>query len=548
MLIHEITEENFEEENRIGIEFVTKKLVDWNESVMNNEQSWRKQLLDPTIWAYKFLKDKQNQPLKFHGFQDKIVNDKNRFVLTAASCQIGKTWAACVKALHHAIFVNNASVLIVSRSEQQAIMILDEIKWMMKRASIDFSSIIDEVENRTELHITNSDKKGTSVIRCLPPTSSVLAYPSTLTICDEIGFWEIKGMTQIEYFNRVIVSRSSNTKNWKNELGFTMGQIFCISSPNGQQGILWSLWNNPSYHQYRYNWLSDPDNTLEEYRALKISMSSFEFDAIYAAQFTSASGGFITLAEYDDAIKEEYCMAMPVTDNLYLGGDFAGEDTVSKDVDDSVLFGAVRVKWGETFKAKIVYLHQFPKRASKSEIIYPEIKRLWTDYSVAGFGYDKMGVGDNIKNGLAELGLPMNCIEAFTYSLPNKSEIYYNMQHLFEQRRVMLPPNLKLKDQLLGLRFERTPGSRCIKIHHLREGLKDDYPDSLANCLWMLMQHGGNVSVEFVAKDKKKEPIKIGRPRKAVLCTECDNNKYSSNPETGLCDDCGALDTIEGLN
>jgi hypothetical protein len=272
-------------------------------------------------------------------------------------------------------------------------------------------------------------------------------------------------------------------------------------------------------------------------------LSSFEFDSIYAAQFTSAGGGFITLQEYDDAVKEEYEMAMPVTENLYLGGDFAGEDTVSKDVDESVLIGAVRVKQGDSFKIKVVHIHQFPKRASKSEIIYPEIKRLWTNYNIGGFGYDKMGVGDSIKNGLAEMGLPMNCIEAFTYSLPNKSEIYYNMKRLFEQRRVMLPNHAKMKEELMGMRFERTPGG-YLKVHHLREGMKDDIVDALANCLWMVMHHGGNIGVEFVASGKKQEQKKLNGPRKAVLCTACDNNKYSSNPSSGLCDDCGDIDTI----
>ncbi|KKL48618.1 hypothetical protein LCGC14_2323740, partial [marine sediment metagenome] len=115
--------------------------------------------------------------MKLRGFQDKIINDKADVIVVAAANQSGKTTTAVVKVLHHAMLVPNASVLIVSRSEQQAIYILDEVRWAMRRSGIKWQPIMDEVENRTEIHITNEDGKGVSVIRCLPPTQRVLAYP-----------------------------------------------------------------------------------------------------------------------------------------------------------------------------------------------------------------------------------------------------------------------------------------------------------------------------------------------------------------------------------
>ena len=161
----------------------------------------------------------------------------------------------------------------------------------MKRADVKFESVIGEVENRTELHIINEDKKGVSVIRCLPPTQGVYAYPATLLIGDEIAFWEIEGMKQIEYFNKVIRSRVLETKNWKHDY-FTMGQIFCISSTNAQQGIMWDLWNDEDFHQYRYCYLANPGNTLEEYLKAKKKFTTDEFDSVFAASFSSATGGF----------------------------------------------------------------------------------------------------------------------------------------------------------------------------------------------------------------------------------------------------------------
>lgn len=498
-------------------------------------------LFDPTIWAYAVLVDKQGKQLKLHGFQDKIINDKHRYVVVAGANQIGKSWTICIKAVHHALYVPNASVLIVSRSEQQAIYMLDEIKWMMRRANMPFNSVIDEVENRTELHITNTDKKGVSVIRCLPCTEAVLSYPATLMICDEIGFWDIQNSTQVKYFNRVIVSRTNATKNWTND-HFTMGQIVCISNPNGQNGVLWELWNDVDCNQYRYCWLANPDNTIEEYSTLKNKIPPDEFDSVYAATFSSTTGGFITGAEYNDAIKVPYDMAMPTTQSIYLGADFAGEDTVSRNVDSTVIFGAVQFMDGDVQKYKIIYLNEFPQKSTKADVVYPEIIRLKNNYSIAGFGYDKQGVGDSVKNDLKDKGvLPEYLIESFTYSLPNKSEIYYNMQHIFEQRRVKLPDHPKLKEQLMGLRFKRTEaghlGKPSIMVHHEKEGLHDDYPDALANCLWMASRFGSGISVSFVETIAKKETKYTG-PRKAITCRICENYRYSSNPDDGVCDYC----------
>lgn len=175
VLVDEINEENYIEEREKGKKELQKKFDDYDllRNIGNNSEL--KKLLavkfqDPTIWAYATLFDKQGNRLKLFPYQDKFVNDRNRFIYIAASNQVGKTFAICVKGLHHALLVPNASVVIVSKSESQAIMILDEIKWMMKRARLDYSEQVGEIENRTELHIIGP-KGSISVIRCFPPNN-----------------------------------------------------------------------------------------------------------------------------------------------------------------------------------------------------------------------------------------------------------------------------------------------------------------------------------------------------------------------------------------
>ncbi len=549
MLVEETTEQNYKEKNEEGRLRVANKIKKWQQEGGTGELGMTP-LFDPTLWAYQLLKDKQENPLILRGFQDKIINDRHRFIIVAAANQAGKSWMACAKAVHHALHVNNASVLIISKSDKQAIYLLDEIKWMLKRADKGFKEVMSDIENRTEIHIQSPNRTGVSVIRCLPPTTSVLAYSATLIICDEQGFWEVKSgekdMSDTRFFYQCVETRTNETKNWKHSY-FTMGQIVVISNPNGQRGIFWHLWNTDSrFHKYRYCWLANPRNTLEEYLDAKARLPSDVFDSSYAAVFSSARGGFITLDEYNDSLRSDFKMVMPNnSESIYIGGDFAGEDTKFRDVDESVLFGVTRknIKGSQVPDIKVVYYKEFPKRSSKSKVIYPELKRLRDGYSIAKFGYDKMGVGDSVKNDMMDMGLfPENCIEPLTYSLPNKSEVYYNMKHLFEQRRLILPDIPKLKEQLMGLRFERTTAGHMtpvIKVHHASGGIKDDYADALANALYMATRFGDGTTVETIpTNDGRGRERKSRQPRTAIMCKGCGMNKYSSNPKSGYCDEC----------
>ncbi len=517
MLIEELIEKNYKEKIEEGAKRVEIKLEKFQRQVYNKEINWNL-FLDPTIWAYKFLKDKQGNPLTLRGFQDKLINDRHRLIVCAASNQIGKTVTMEVKAIHHAIHVDNASVLVISKSEKQSINILDEIKQLLARGNISFKEVIGEIENRMELHIVNTDGKGISIIRCLPPTTSVLGYYATLIVCDEIGFWEIENMGQLEFFNRVIQSRTLDTKNWKNDF-FTIGQICCISNPNAQQGALWRLWNNPKFNQYRYNFLSNPANSLKEYNEWRDDpdITTDEFDSVFAAVFSSASGGFITGFEYNDAIKNPYELRLPMTSPVYFGADFAGEDTKSRDVDSTVLIGAHHVKHLEENKVQIGYTKEFRLRCKKSEV-YDELKKY---DNISKFAYDKAGVGDSVKNDLKDKHILSEYkVEALTYSLPNKTEVYVNMKRLFEQRLIMLPDVPKVKEQLLGLRFEKTEGGH-LKIHHAREGLHDDWADALANACYAAKRLKGVSAGAVVIKKEEKDVF--GDFKKFLLvCPECE--------------------------
>ena len=477
-------------------------------------------LKDPTVWAYAYLRDKQGLPLRLRSYQDLVVNDRSRFVLFVAANQIGKTWALCVKGVHHAIHVLNSTVIIGSKSEQQAIRVLDEIKQMLNRSNVDFREIYDEVANRTELSFKQPGGNVGKLV-CVPATERALGYDATLILLDEFAFWE----NDDYLYEKVFETRTLETRKWKVD-GFTMGQMCIISNPNGTRGKFYSLWKSDDrFSKYRFNWMISPGNTKEEYEVLKRNKDSQTFDMCYAAVFSSDSGGLITLAQYDLAV-EGYKPIMP-RDNLYLGLDVAGEDVVGKRTDANVLFGGFVQKIGDVDTLMVPYVRKFPPRTPKKDI-YSEIRRLQVSYNVVGIAYDKPGVGDSIKNDLIDEKLFSEYqIDSLTYSLPNKTDVYVNLQRLYETGRIKHVDIAELKEQILNLRMVRTAGGHLdkstnerkatFKIHHQSESQHDDFPDALANLAWKaLRSRSPDPTFEFIEKKVEK-----GGKWKFAVCPKC---------------------------
>lgn len=494
MLVDEISEENFVEKRKEGVFELEKKFVAWDNlkadegSISEWKERAARLFRDPTVWAYATLQDKEGGSLRLYPFQDRLINDGHRFIHVTAANQVGKTWGAgIIKGLHHAIHVDNASVMLISSKESQAVSILDEMKWMMRRSHIPFDEMMGEVKNRTELHIEQGGGK-VGVIRTFPPTTSILGYPSTLTIMDETGFWAKESdLSPIEYYQQCVEPRSNATKNWKHSF-LTMGQIIGITNPNGQQGLAWELENDPRFHKYHYCWLANPHNTLREYREAKGRLPAHRFASVFEATYYNVQGGFITSEQFDTFAGYEVPLMPDISKSLFLGGDFASEEAKYKGTDWNVLYGVQVFSDGEGVapKIKVVYRKVWPPGTKKS-IIYTEIERLRNTYSIGMFGYDKIGVGDKIKTDLVERGILSSYkIEPLTYSLPNKSEVYLNFQSLFESGLIRGRSDLKkLREQILGLQVTQADNSIHLKIHHKTEGLKDDEPDALANACYV---------------------------------------------------------------
>lgn len=463
-----------------------KKFDDWDEVVEKNlveggisQRAYSFGLLsDPTIYMYAFFKNKERTPLKLYPYQDIIINDPSKRIIFTAANQIGKSITLCCKALHFSLTNPGKTVVMVSKTLPQSKDLLREIRRLLNTSNLDYKADIGDSANKTEIYFKHFDENGKEIeqsrIICVPATEAALGYAVDLLLIDELGFYD----NGRYFYYQIAQPRTYETK----------GQIIVFSNPNGQQGILWSLWNNRRFSKYQFNYLDKPGNTLKEYSILSKDLTREETDSTLNAQFTNPAGGFLTLAERKD-MQEERTSVLPIILNtpIYIFFDFA------KTQDRTVRVIGVPIRKNEKDWADEVYVYEmkeYPQGTPYTEIIDVDLKGLITSIGmskVAMIGWDNTGVGKGLEDFISrvnQLGIMAMPVE---FSLQNKSRIYTLFKLLAENRRIKIPFIEVCDIQLASLRFEKSSRG-YLMVHHENERDRDDFPDALAGLCSLMIQ------------------------------------------------------------
>jgi len=445
-------------------------------------------LEDPTVYMYAFFRNPNNseEPMKLYPYQDLIINDPNKRIIFTAANQIGKSLTLCCSALHSALTKPGETFLMVSRTLPQSKDLLRQIRALLQSSNLDYQADIGDSYNKTEVYFRHYEtytedgeekqrELPQSRIICVPATEAALGYAANKIYIDELGFYEAGS----HFYYQIALPRTFTTK----------GQVIIFSNPNGQQGILWELWNkNNNFSKYRFNFLDKPGNTLEEYDDLARAMPVHRFESTVDAIFTSPEGGFISLKEREDMQDESLTNNIPavVTSPLYIFYDFAKvSDRTVRII--GIPINANKDDWAPEVLVK--EMKEYPDGTDYS-LIVDELKQLIDMYgwqNIAMVGWDNTGVGSGIEDFIKRvnhLGIPAMPVE---FSLQNKARIYTLFKLLIEQRRVKLPFVEECDKQLAALRFKMT-GRGYLQVHHEKEGDRDDFPDALAGLCSLIIQ------------------------------------------------------------
>lgn len=479
-------------------------------------------LRDPTIYLYAFFKDFRDSslPLKLYPYQDEAINDCARKVLFVAANQIGKSITDVGKALTFALTRPGTTTLMTSKTLPQSKDLLRQIKNLLYSCTLNYEADIGDTETKTEIYfkhykmskvydeklhefVDKREELPQSRIICVPRTEAALGYAVDLLIPDELFFYE-----DGEYFyQQVLEPRTFATK----------GQIFVTSNPNGQQGIGWKLWNDPTFSKHRFNYLDKPGNTEEEFENLRKTRSKEVFDSTCAAIFTDAAGAFLSVEERK-RIQHDRPNALPtiLTHQFYVFFDWA------KSKDRTVRIIGTPIEVSGVVKVLILEMKEYPLETGYDLIVddlIDLIKQVGRE-KVFMVGWDNTGVGRGIEDFIKrvqEFGVMITPVE---FSLENKSNIYTSFKFLVEQDRIDIPLVEECDRQLAQLRFQKTSRG-YLQVHHESESDRDDYPDAIAGlCSLIIQPDSPPVTVTMITSGESVNESEEGVVEKKFLSTE----------------------------
>jgi phage FluMu gp28-like protein len=414
---------------------------------------------DPTLFAYALFRDNKGDRMKLYPFQDLIINDTKKMIAVAVSRQCGKTTTADIKALHAIFYNDNYTVLVISKTKDQSMEIIQKLRAIINTCPIkaQFEELASGADNRREFYLKNYGKETYSRIISVPATDAARGYSADLVIADEIAFWE----NSIEIFNEAILPTVSHTN----------GTIMMLSTPKGASGVFYDAFTKDNiWSCYQFDWTVCPAHTQDSMNVKKEQIGEFAFRQEYEASFLANQAAYFLEKEVRDATDESLSMGVPTSMPTVIGVDFG------KRMDNTVIcIGVIENPMDnpDYHRIKVIDLIVKPLGTDYNKIV-GELRALFTKYKPVNILYDQTGVGEGPGDFMKDIGLK---VEGVKFSIQSKVDMFSNLKILFEKRQIKIPKNKRLIDELLLFEYEYTTSGN-MKLHH-PEGGHDDHVDAL---------------------------------------------------------------------
>lgn len=490
---------------------VRSRVGRWRSDLKDQKPVLYKLKEDVAIFSAFFFPPPQGYSDYFlYAWQDVIAQDKSQLRAVCTSRQIGKTTVAAIEALHFAFFNDNETVLVLSRTFPQAVEVIKRMKDFMRTSlSKGFQSLSpNERESKCEIKIRNrkDGNYGRTYSRIISVVASDAArgYSPGLVICDEAAFWEDGDYI----FNRVVMP----------SIAATQGRCLVVSTPNGRMGFFPSLFNLPQWSAHTFDYthgrLSSAFIDGERKR-----LPLMEFQSEYEAKFVSPKAGYFSFESVKEAAEKE-------SEGAYTEGMVGLGVDLGKEQDNSVIT-VVGVdnpdEEPSTWRVRVLEMIVKPLNTPYSQVV-EEVRDVWKRWQAGVVCVDTTGVGAGPAEELESLGLP---VQRVLFSLKGKRDIYSTLKVLLEQRRITIPNDKTLVDELSSLEYEMTSGGG-LKIK-TPEGAHDDRADSLCLATFGLVgMQSASASAEFVISGESGAG-EVRQSKTLSPCSVCDGYHFGEH-------------------
>jgi len=414
---------------------------------MFNEQGLQKLIDNPVLFAETVL--------DFHPFayQEKLLRDYSRRIVSCMGRQTGKTTTIAVKAIHFAYTNPKTTTLIVSPSLRQSMILFDRIVSLIYNNEWLPTSVVRKTRTIIQLDT------GSQII-ALPCSENFLrGYTAHLLIIDEAAFLPETTMTNILF----------------PMLATTHGTLILLSTPWGKNHYFYRAFMDPDFSVHRVKSVECPLIRREFLEKQQRLMTREAYAMEYEAEFQEAAASYFSQDLIRSCIDPALELRSDFENVTPEGGDYYAGVDIGKLRDHS----AVAVVKQEKDTVKLVFLKEFPLETPYSHVI-GFIINANQKFRFIRILIDRSGAGEVVTEEVKAQGL-MNA-ESKVFTVQSKAEMLANLRIKMEQKQFKMPYSHRLCQQINSQQYEYTKTGQ-LRFWHPKNS-HDDQVWALALATW----------------------------------------------------------------
>jgi len=408
---------------------------------------------DPVYFAELFLS------IKAFPYQEEFLRDSARDIAAACGRQVGKTTLAAIKGLHFAFFNAGVTVLIVSATLRQSMILFAKVRSMIE------SSPLLRLKLKSSSRTTIEFDHGSRIVAlpCGPTGYSLRGHTADMVIIDEANFVP-EGVVD-GVIRPMLITRPNS-------------RLVMLSTP-------WTL-NHPFYraisqkelgfHVYSWPTRLNPLVLPEKLEAERSRVDELTFLREFEAQFVEETNSYfprnLILQCVDgehELLKDQEVLHGKFDGIFHLGIDFG------KRVDYTVIAVLQRL---ENRCLQLDYLKQLPLRTTYASVT-GWARHLKEAFEFSSVTFDQTGVGEAPAEDLKAF---FRKAEGVILTSKTKLDILSNLLLIMEHGRLILPLDRTLIAQINGEQYEMAKNGELLFSHPPRS--HDDQLWALSLAAW----------------------------------------------------------------
>ena len=378
-------------------------------------------------------------------FQHDLISEESRYVLINKGRGIGASSALCFRALIKAVTIKSKEILLISKTEKHAKHMMEYVStyWYQLHEQGFVKQIKKINDGLTFMKFNN----GSSIYALSSSPSAARGYHGDVYL-DEFAHFQRGIDRQLMISLKGVIS--------------TGGSLYIFSTPFGESGEFWKLWNgdDQKYKRIELPWTVRTDESyIQSVLESKEDMLPLEFAQEFEGQFTTEASqplptSLVMSCVHNLTINEPFDSDFP----RYLGVDFA------KIHDDTALVGLERKESTiDTIALEVYEGMDFDEQMSN-------IRANHELYKYSGIQVDKTLLGIPLEEELVKTIGPV--VSGVHFTNPIKERMFQLGKTALMNKVWRLPKHDEFIDQLTSIEKIVTPDG-MIRYRH-PYGKKDD--------------------------------------------------------------------------